>query len=1502
MAGSTAAASATTKVTKASTKAAQAVTSMSTSMNTLSFRAQTTGRLLFRNLGLPLLAIGGLALKTFTTFERSMVKIEALVGISAGAVENFAVKVKEVARATGRGPQELADAMFFVSSAGLRGAAAMEVMEAAAKGAAIGLGETSVVADAATSAVNAYGSENLNGAAAVDVLTAAVREGKVEATRLTPAIGKAIPVASAMGIEFHEVAAAIAAMTRTGTDARTSAIQLRQIMQSILDPSRQTTTALKQMGVAEGELADMARRKGLLAVLTKLRDLSKDNAEAFADVFPNVRALAGAMDITGENLQENTQIFAALANSAGDTDESLRKVSDTVAHRMLVATADLKVSFTELGQAMVPLVEVLVSFIGVMARAFEFAAHHGRIIKLVGGLALLSAALGLGLIAAGRLAQAMIFLKAATVKASMSMGAATVSATGLGMAMKGLMIASGVGIALLALTGIVAMAVGGMSNFGVTAETAAHRARNLRDELRDVRTAGEEVINPIQNLTGALREFIDTSEQARFVSRFVTEFQEGITSALREGQSHGAFQTEDALVRFFFGRGDTPAVRGALRKLVMDLNRDIGYVIDSEGNRVLSDSFNRLFGGTTPEGGVVNDEALSDFLANEGEGLSHALRIKGILAADSVSGAVTEMNQAIRDRLENQRDVTIQWAGPQGEFGLPETRDLMEMIAEAVYWEPGVLEDLLSGKRSDWLDQVNVFIANEYREMFNGLEVTPDAQFALGSRSIEEVVSLAVGDVANAAEAIGPFADEMAKALRTGQVGDFITEWLAFSEAIVSGSMNAQDGVATQERAQRDLQIVTQHLMANFAEQLNLPPEAFQNVEDFTDLFTNVVRLIGEGDDTTGGGRTNVEELATAYHTVIGELERMAPHLSKHEMQVSAMNQVLHEWITTTAATAEEQRKANRTIETAFLELETAFARADKAAKSLSKRFDDLIGRSMDVGEAQDSLNDALVTTAAQMEENGGSIDDQTKVGRRNRQSIRDDIRATIAYGEALLSAGASAEAAQSQVLAGIGAIQANALSRGVTDQDLAMFFTAEGVTPERLALLFADDKDKVSEAFGESLDNIVNRDNLRAFTTNLFSGLGGDVAAGMVVGINNAEPAILERVKTLITNMDEAARAPDAADTGSPSKLFYFLGSDIAKGVIEGVIDSVPQLESVMKDFVDAAMGAARRRMSAVSGAITAVMNFDEAKAALADAERRHGGKGIDTDIERLTEAKLDRNLEEAERALRLGQGNIEDLRLAVLEAEIAIDQFHRETEQGHEVLRAQLKTVGAGQDVVDSQTQLRIEGERAVDAFQGMALAITDGKDNFSDLLGVTAGGDSLFMKMTSKDFRDGITQVREDMEALAIATAEASKPVALVEGADPSTGVFGVDPGMLARTGYGDTMSGPTLTLEDILGGQALGAPGSPFTPVPTFSGNSSQNRADITVNMTPGGIVDPGMGARMGGAAQASLSAAIQAGIENGILDSWMPGTNAWNIVITQGSTESFSPEKARAGGG
>ena len=120
------------------------------------------GRTMTRFISLPMALAGGAAIATQKNFEASMTKITSLVGVSREQVQAWTSDVLKMAKVTGRGPEELADALYFVTSAGIRGADAMKVLEMSAKASAAGLGDTKVVADLVTSAINAYGRENLS--------------------------------------------------------------------------------------------------------------------------------------------------------------------------------------------------------------------------------------------------------------------------------------------------------------------------------------------------------------------------------------------------------------------------------------------------------------------------------------------------------------------------------------------------------------------------------------------------------------------------------------------------------------------------------------------------------------------------------------------------------------------------------------------------------------------------------------------------------------------------------------------------------------------------------------------------------------------------------------------------------------------------------------------------------------------------------------------------------------------------------------------------------------------------------------------------------------------------------------------------------------------------------------------------------------------------------------------------------------------------------------------
>ena len=326
------------------------VTRMNARLATTGAMMQKFGRKMSMAVTVPLLLAGGAAFKMYKDFESSMSKIVGLVGVAQHQVDEWGRAIIKMGPALGKAPTELADALFFITSAGIRGAEAMDVLEMSAKASASGLGETKVVADLVTSAMNAYGKETLNASMATDVLTATVREGKAQADLLAGSMGMVLPIASNMGVQFHEVGAAVAAMTRTGTGAQTASMQLRQILASLIKPSQQAEKAMWAMGTSSSALRKTIREDGLLTALMKIRELTnKYGEDTMAKVFPNIRALSGVLDIMGENLADNEEIFRSLSDAAGSTNTAFGAASRTVEFKLNQALTSLKTTLTVLG-------------------------------------------------------------------------------------------------------------------------------------------------------------------------------------------------------------------------------------------------------------------------------------------------------------------------------------------------------------------------------------------------------------------------------------------------------------------------------------------------------------------------------------------------------------------------------------------------------------------------------------------------------------------------------------------------------------------------------------------------------------------------------------------------------------------------------------------------------------------------------------------------------------------------------------------------------------------------------------------------------------------------------------------------------------------------------------------------------------------------------------------------------------------------------------------------
>jgi TP901 family phage tail tape measure protein len=301
-------------------------------------------------------AIAGVAVASVreaVKFESEFAKIQGLVGVTASEIGELQDAARRLGPAFGASATDAAEALFFITSAGLRGAAATEILEASLKGAAIGLGDAKTIADLATSAVNAYGEANLDGAMAVDVLTAAVRFGKLEPAELAGAMGSLLPIASNLGVTFAEVGAAMAGMSKTGTGASEASTQLRQILVTLAKPTAQAEKALAEMGLSAAGLREQIREKGLFDTLETLTSAFDGNIEATTQVFGNMRALMGVLDLMGESVEDNRQLFENMNDVLGMTNEAFAIVEDTVEFKFKKAMATARELLLGIGLAIV---------------------------------------------------------------------------------------------------------------------------------------------------------------------------------------------------------------------------------------------------------------------------------------------------------------------------------------------------------------------------------------------------------------------------------------------------------------------------------------------------------------------------------------------------------------------------------------------------------------------------------------------------------------------------------------------------------------------------------------------------------------------------------------------------------------------------------------------------------------------------------------------------------------------------------------------------------------------------------------------------------------------------------------------------------------------------------------------------------------------------------------------------------------------------------------------
>jgi TP901 family phage tail tape measure protein len=306
-------------------------------------------------IGVGFAAALGASVAAAISFDKSMRNVQSITKSSEKQFQSLSKSVLKMSKDTAQAPKQLADGLYDIVSSGFKAQDALLVLHASAKAATAGLTDTATSVKAVTAVLNAYHLPASKAAEVSDVLFQTVNKGVLTFEELASQIGDVIPVAAALKVPVTDVGGALATVTLHGVSAAEAATQVKQVLVSMLKPSRDLGAEFKTLGYASAQTA--LQQKGLVGVVTDLSTAAHGNQATIASWFPNVRALGGFMNIAGKNIGQftaNVNSMKHATDGAGATTLAFNEQAKSISFQWQRAKASLTAAAIPIGQLLFP--------------------------------------------------------------------------------------------------------------------------------------------------------------------------------------------------------------------------------------------------------------------------------------------------------------------------------------------------------------------------------------------------------------------------------------------------------------------------------------------------------------------------------------------------------------------------------------------------------------------------------------------------------------------------------------------------------------------------------------------------------------------------------------------------------------------------------------------------------------------------------------------------------------------------------------------------------------------------------------------------------------------------------------------------------------------------------------------------------------------------------------------------------------------------------------------
>ena len=255
--------------------------------------------------------------------------------IAMGTLEKKDIKtgLLKTSSDTGISTTELGDTQYNAISSGVSSKNSLDAAVISAKLAKAGFTDSNSALKVLMATMNVYG---LTGSAAMskisDKMLVVQNLGVITVAEMAESMGSVTPVAQAAGASIDELDAGMISLTKNGIKAEEASVQMKGIFTSIIKPSTSAAKEAKALGINFS--AAGLKSKGFAKFMAEVKEKTGGSTEKMAKLFGNVRALTGALVLSGAGFDDFNTGLVAVKNSSGMTDKAFKIMADTLGGRI----------------------------------------------------------------------------------------------------------------------------------------------------------------------------------------------------------------------------------------------------------------------------------------------------------------------------------------------------------------------------------------------------------------------------------------------------------------------------------------------------------------------------------------------------------------------------------------------------------------------------------------------------------------------------------------------------------------------------------------------------------------------------------------------------------------------------------------------------------------------------------------------------------------------------------------------------------------------------------------------------------------------------------------------------------------------------------------------------------------------------------------------------------------------------------------------------------------